>query len=102
MLFQFSQNSPSFAGSGRTKTAESEFSLKNGRLSHIIFLEGAIFIGVPPFTNNTAKTSFGEDFVNIHPAVAEQSRQKKQTQNDHSGPPRVGGGSRGKSPGPGS
>jgi len=28
--------------------------------------------------NNTAKTSFGEDLVKIHPAIADQqSRQKK-------------------------
>ena len=33
--------------------------------------------GLPPLTNNTAKTSFGEDLVKIRPAVAEQSRQKK-------------------------
>jgi len=33
---------------------------------------------VLPLTNNTAKTSFGEDLLKIRPAVAEQSRQKKQ------------------------
>jgi len=31
---------------------------------------------VLPLTNNTAKTSFGEDLLKIRPAVAEQSRQK--------------------------
>jgi len=34
---------------------------------------------VPPLTNNTTKMSFGEDLVKIHPAVAEQSPQKKET-----------------------
>jgi len=32
---------------------------------------------VSPLTNNTVKTSVGEDLVKMLPAVAEQSRQKK-------------------------
>jgi len=35
------------------------------------------FHGVSPLTNNTVKTSVGEDLVKMLPAVAEQSRQKK-------------------------
>jgi len=34
-------------------------------------------MGVPPLMNNTGKTFVGEDLVQIRPAVAEQSRQKK-------------------------
>jgi len=34
-------------------------------------------MGVVSLTNNTAKTSAGEDLAKIRPAVAEQSRQKK-------------------------
>jgi len=37
---------------------------------------GTDFHGVPPLTNDTGKTSFGEDLVIIRPAVAKQSRQK--------------------------
>ena len=44
-------------------------------------LGGTDFRVVPPLLNNTAKTSFGEDLVKICPAIAEQSRQKKKTQN---------------------
>ena len=36
---------------------------------------GLIFTEVPPLTNNTAKTSFGDDLVKIRPAVAKQSCQ---------------------------
>ena len=36
------------------------------------------FMEVPPLTNNTAKAPVGEDLLKIRPAVAEQSRQKKQ------------------------
>jgi len=35
---------------------------------------------VPPLTNNTAKTSIGDNLVKINPAVAEQLRQKKKKQ----------------------
>jgi len=38
---------------------------------------GGDFYGVLPLTNNTAKTSVGEDLVKILPAVAEQSCPKK-------------------------
>jgi len=31
---------------------------------------------IPPLTNNNAKTSAGEDFVKIRPAVGEHSHQK--------------------------
>ena len=61
----------------------------------IFFLGGgAIFMGVPPLTNNAARTSGGEDLVKMtdcrllrpavllkmRPAVAEQSRQNKNTE----------------------
>jgi len=56
-------------------------SLKNGRFKPPK-LWGLIFIGYQPLTNNTAKTCFGEkNMVKIRPAVAEQSRRKKKTQN---------------------
>jgi len=38
---------------------------------------GPIFMGVPPSTNNTTKTSFGKDLMKIRPTVAEQSLRKK-------------------------
>jgi len=41
------------------------------------FWGGAIFLGVPPLMNKTAKTCFGEGLIKICPAVAEQSSQKK-------------------------
>jgi len=34
-------------------------------------------MGVPPLTNNTANTSFGEDLVKVRQTVAEQSSQNK-------------------------
>jgi len=37
-------------------------------------------MGVPPLTNNAARTSGGEDLVKMRPAVAEQSRQNKNTE----------------------
>ena len=46
----------------------------------IFFGGGAIFMGVPPLTNNAARTSGGEDLVKMRPAVAEQSRQNKNTE----------------------
>ena len=39
------------------------------------------FMGAPPLLNNTTKTSFGEDFVKIRPAVAKQPREKKKKKN---------------------
>jgi len=56
------RNSSSFPRSGRPKTAGSEFSLKNGLFEPQKF-GGPIFMRVPPLTQNTAKTSFGEDLV---------------------------------------
>ena len=49
------------------------------------FVAEPIFIRGTTLTNNTAKTSVGEDLVTIRPAVAEQSLQKKkkQKQNGH-------------------
>jgi len=35
---------------------------------------------IPPLTNNNAKTSAGEDFVKIRPAVGEHSHQKTKKQ----------------------
>jgi len=37
----------------------------------------SIFLGILPLTNNTAKTSVGEDLVKICPAVAGQWCHKK-------------------------
>jgi len=59
--------------------AESEFSLKNGRFgSPPLIFWGTDFHGVPPLTDNTAKTSVGEDSVKIRTAVAQQSCKKTQ------------------------
>jgi len=63
-----SQNSSSFPRSSRSKTAESEFSLKNGRFAPSILFCGGIFMG---YHHQHHK---GEDLVKIHPAVAEQLR----------------------------
>jgi len=52
--------------------AESKFSLE----APIFFWETE-FHGVPPLTNNTTQTFFGEDLVKIRPAIAEQSRQNR-------------------------
>jgi len=38
-------------------------------------------LGLSPLTNNTAKSSFGEDLVSIRPAVAQHWRQKKKKKN---------------------
>jgi len=40
---------------------------------------------VPPLTNNTAKTSIGDNLVKINPAVAEQLRQKKKNKKTQNG-----------------
>jgi len=75
------QNTSSFLRSVHLKT-ESEFlPPKNGRFGPPKFWGGTDFRVVPPLLNNTAKMSFGEDLVKICPAIAEQSRQKKKTQN---------------------
>ena len=71
------------AYSGRSKTAESGiFAQKMDVLGPKIFAGGNRYSwGVQPLTNNTAKTSIGEeDLVKIRPAVAEQSRRKKKKQ----------------------
>ena len=73
------QNASSFLRSSHPKIAN--FRSKMDVLSPHNFWE-ADFHGVPPLTNNTAKTSFGEDLVQIRPAVAHQSRRKK-NQNGH-------------------
>jgi len=44
------------------------------------FWGGGDFHGIPQLTNNTSKTSFGEDLVRIRPATAEQSHQKENTE----------------------
>jgi len=57
---------------------ESQFSLQKWTFfSPHFFWGGGDFHGVPSSTNNTAKTSVGEDVVKIRPAIAEQSCQRK-------------------------
>jgi len=49
---------------------------KNGRFGLLFFsLGGGTDCHGVPLTDNTAKTSFGEDLMKIYPAVAKQSRQ---------------------------
>jgi len=53
---------------------KSEFSLQKWTLWGLVVWE-TNFHGVPSLTNNTGKTSVGEDLVKIRPAIAEKSRQ---------------------------
>ena len=56
--------------------------LQNGRFEPPKFW-GTDFRGVPPITNDTAKTYFGDDLMKIRPAVARAVASNEKSQNGH-------------------